>query len=122
MEKRQRVIDVGSFTQSANAAVALQNELRRRDDANEPDPTDAECAEICAEADRKATFGFDYKMGRDGTPQQSGIGSIGHETGNHFAAILRWQGREAYNAAVAEIFKRDPDRGRKLGLPQPARI
>jgi hypothetical protein len=80
-----------------------------------------------AEMDRQAlaaveasVWGHDAKK-VNGKFVQQGIGSPGHETSNHFAALLRYQGKEAWEAAVREIYKRDPDRARKLGLPQPAR-
>ncbi len=68
-----------------------------------------------------SVYGVDAKRDSKGNFIPQGIGSPGHESGNHFAAILKYQGRDAYNAAVREIFKRDPDRARKLGLPEPAR-
>lgn len=52
----------------------------------------------------------------DGIPQEMGIGSPGRETGNHLAAILKWEGQEAYQQAVNAIWKRDPERAKRLGL------
>jgi hypothetical protein len=51
-----------------------------------------------------------------GVPQENGIGSPGRETGNHLAAIRKYEGEEAYHAAVDKIFKRDPAYAEKLGL------
>jgi hypothetical protein len=64
-------------------------------------------------------YGHDAKKDRAGNFIQQGVGSPGHENGNHFAAILRYQGRESYNRAVKEIFARDPERAKKIGLEQP---
>lgn len=54
-----------------------------------------------------------------GIPQEMGIGSPGHETNNHFAGILKYEGPEAHQAALAEIWKRDPERAKKLNLLKP---
>lgn len=54
-----------------------------------------------------------------GVPQEMGIGSPGNETANHFLGIRKSEGEEAYQAALAETWKRDPDRARKLNLPKP---
>jgi hypothetical protein len=67
----------------------------------------------------EAVYGADAKKDRHGNYIPQGIGAPGNENGNHFQALLKYQGRDAYNAAVAEIFKRDPDRARRLGLQQP---
>jgi hypothetical protein len=69
----------------------------------------------------ESVYGVGAKKDRNGNFIPQGIGSPGNENGNHYAAILKYQGRDAYNAAVAEIFKRDPNRARQLGLQQPAR-
>lgn len=50
-----------------------------------------------------------------------GIGSPGNENGNHFAAIRKHEGEIPYQNALKEIWKRDPDRARKLGLPEQQR-
>jgi hypothetical protein len=53
----------------------------------------------------------------------TGIGSKGHETANHFAALKKAE-REGYEApgthaaAVAELWKRDPKRAERIGLEQ----
>lgn len=72
----------------------------------------------------QAVYGHDCatRKDRNGNYTQNGVGSKGHESVNHFASIRRWHGQAAYDTAVREIFKRDPDRARKLGLPQPARM
>lgn len=54
-----------------------------------------------------------------GTPVEQGVGAHGHETGNHFQAILKYQGDEAHQDALREIWKRDPTHAKKLSLPQP---
>jgi hypothetical protein len=66
-----------------------------------------------------AVYGHDAVKDRDGNYVQQGLGSKNHESANHFAAILRYQGREHYNRAVKEIFARDPERAKKLGLEMP---
>lgn len=69
-------------------------------------------------AEEKIVFGNDVKH-RKGVPIEQGVGSAGHETANHFTAILKYQGDEAHQDALAEIWKRDPDRAKKLALPRP---
>jgi hypothetical protein len=65
-----------------------------------------------------AVYGWDAKRDpKTGDFIQQGVGSPGHENFNHFQAIRRYQGEAAYLAAVKEIWRRDPDRAKKLGLP-----
>lgn len=59
----------------------------------------------------------DYKKVK-GVPVEKGIGSQGRETGNHFAAIRKYEGEDAYQDALREIWKRDPERAKKLNLPK----
>ena len=40
------------------------------------------------------------------------------ETVNHFEAILRSEGKAAYEAAVRDLWKRNPKRAAALGLPE----
>ncbi len=54
-----------------------------------------------------------------GVPQEVGIGAPGNETFNHFRSILKNEGDEAYQDALAEIWKRDPDHAKKIGIPKP---
>src|SRR6516165_8722069 len=68
-----------------------------------------------------AVYGFDAKKDRASNFVQQGVGAPGRENFNHFQAIRRYQGEQAYLRAVKEIWQRDPDRARKLGLPQPER-
>jgi hypothetical protein len=82
------------------------------------DVSDAELDRLGLEANEAAVWGHDARRDSKGNRIQQGVGSPGHETGNHFAAIRRWEGKEAWEAAVREIQKRDPDRHAKLGLPK----
>jgi hypothetical protein len=82
------------------------------------DVSDAELDRLGLEANEAAVWGFDAKRDRNGAYIQQGVGAPFHETGNHFAAIRRWEGQAAWEAAVREIQKRDPDRHQKLGLPK----
>lgn len=56
-----------------------------------------------------------------GVPQEMGIGAPGNETANHFHAIRKAEGDEAYQSALAQTWKRDPERAQKLNLPKPAK-
>lgn len=82
-------------------------------DAMTPDEKKAHFA-----AEEKIVFGEDIEK-KKGAPVEKGIGSPGRETNNHFAAIRKYQGEEAYQEALAEIWGRDPDRAKKLNLPKP---
>lgn len=89
--------------------------------------TEAQFKALTAEADEAeahAVFGFDAKTDRHGEFVEQGIGSKGHETANHFAAILsnEMRGMEepgAHQRALAEIWARDPKRAAALRLPRP---
>lgn len=76
------------------------------------------------QGEERAVFGHDLKRDRKGKPVEQGIGSRGNETANHFAALRKREieGHEpegAHEAALAEMWKRDPERAEALGLPQP---
>lgn len=51
--------------------------------------------------EEKIVFGADFKKVK-GRPVEQGIGSPGHENHNHFAAIRKYEGEEAYRKALAE--------------------
>ena len=93
----------------------------------EPSPEQlARCQRAGKEADRRAVFGHDYQRDKNGEPAEQGIGSRGHETLNHFRAMLANERRGelapgSHAAAVAEIWRRDPERAKRIGLPQPQR-
>lgn len=76
------------------------------------------------EAEALNVFGHDAKKVK-GEFVEQGIGSKGHETANHFAALLKAERVDrieppgSYEAAVREIWKRDPKRAEKLKLPRP---
>ncbi len=76
------------------------------------------------EAEALNVFGHDAKKVK-GEFVEQGIGSKGHETANHYAAHLKAERVDkieppgAYEAAVKEIWKRDPKRAEKLKLPRP---
>jgi hypothetical protein len=78
--------------------------------------------ELHEEAKARNVFGHDAQRDRHGNYIEQGIGAKGHETANHFTALKKAEamGQElpgTYDKAVAEIWKRDPDRARKLRLP-----
>lgn len=69
-------------------------------------------------AEEKIVFGHDFEK-KKGVPIEQGIGAPGRETNNHFSGIRKYEGEEAYQVALAGIWKRDPDRAKKLNLPKP---
>lgn len=68
--------------------------------------------------EEKIVFGQDIEK-KKGHPVERGVGAQGRETHNHFTAILKYEGPEAHQAALEEIWKRDPERAKKLNLPKP---
>lgn len=75
----------------------------------------------CKEAVARNVFGQDAKKDSRGDYVEQGLGAKGHETANHFAALkkLEAMGLElpgVYDKALADIWKRDPDRAKKLRL------
>lgn len=84
----------------------------------------ADAIEKHFEAEAKNVFGADATKDRKGNFVEQGIGSKGHETANHFAALLKaerdgYEPQGSYENAVKEIWKRDPKRAEKLRLPRP---
>lgn len=61
--------------------------------------------ELYAEQQRQAVFGVGYRVGRDGRPQEQGIGSPGNLTEQHFAALERAEGAAVAAAARAKAAK-----------------
>jgi len=74
------------------------------------------------EAEARNVFGHDAKQDRKGNFIEQGIGAPGHETANHFVSILRYEGKEAYDKAVAELWKRNPKHAEALRLPKPRAV
>lgn len=74
------------------------------------------------EQQRLIVFGHDSHKDRQGHPIEQGLGAPGCETANHFQSILKYEGAAAHQAALAEIWKRDPKHAAKLGLPKPKPI
>ena len=70
---------------------------------------------------RKSVYGVNYKRDKKGAPIGVGVGSPGNESIGHFQAIRKYQGEVRYQAALKEIWSRDPARARKIGLEEPAR-
>lgn len=69
-------------------------------------------------------FGAGFKRDSNGDPIEQGIGSPGNENVNHFRAMLQNEQRGinpkgTYDKAVADLWKRDPAKARKLQLPHP---
>lgn len=69
-------------------------------------------------AEEKVVFGNDFKKVK-GQPVEQGIGSPGRENHNHFSAIRKYEGEDAYREAYEDLAKRDPAHSKKLNLPKP---
>ena len=69
-------------------------------------------------AEEKIVFGQDVEK-KKGVPIEKGIGSTGHESRNHFMAIRKYEGEDAYREAYEDFVKRDGERAKKLNLPKP---
>jgi len=123
MVDTRRVDVIERYAKSGAAATALRAELKRRDELGlDDDPTEQELVDFCARADALNCFGFDAKQTRDGKWIEQGIGSPGRETANHFASIRKYEGQAAWERAVRALWKTNPDRARKIGLPELPRI
>lgn len=70
-------------------------------DAMSPAEKKAHAAE-----EEKIVFGHDFKKVK-GKPVEVGIGAPGRETANHLNAIRKYEGEEAYKAALAKAKKAD---------------
>lgn len=69
-------------------------------------------------SEEKIVFGHDFQK-RKGAPIEQGIGSPTRETQNHFTAMRKYEGEDAYREAYEEFAKRDPERFKKMNLPKP---
>jgi hypothetical protein len=70
----------------------------------------------------ESVWGPGYKLDRAGKPIPTGVGAPGHETGNHFASIRRYEGEQKYQVAIREMWKQNPERAKLIGLEQPERL
>jgi hypothetical protein len=109
---------VSQYSECGASAVALQKALKDADDHGRPVPTHEQLIAIVREASARNVYGHDAKKDRNGEWIEQGVGSRGRESINHFNAIRRYEGKEAYDDAVREMWKRDPDRAKKIGLPK----
>jgi hypothetical protein len=105
---------------SAVYDLAVQKAIREAQDSGRAPPSEVELDAIGKHADALNVYGHDAKF-VNGKWIEQGIGSPGHENVNHFNSIRRYSGEQAYQAAIREIYRRDPKRAAALGLPQPAR-
>lgn len=69
-------------------------------------------------AEEKIVFGHDFQK-RNGDPIEQGIGSRGRETNNHFTAMRKYEGEDAYREAYEDLARRDQTHFKKLNLPKP---
>src|SRR5215472_17303439 len=113
--------DPNQTYRSAVYDAAVDRAIREAQNAGHPLPSEAELDQIGQRADARNVYGYDAKQRSDGSWQEQAVGSPGRESVNHFASIRRYEGQQAWERAVREIWKRDPKRAAALGLPQPAR-
>jgi hypothetical protein len=73
-------------------------------------------------AHEAAVYGAGAKWDAKGNFVQQGVGSRGRETGNHLAAILKYEGPAAYSKELRRIWRETPDHARKMGFPEPERL
>jgi hypothetical protein len=72
--------------------------------------------------EEKIVFGHNFQRDRTGQPIEQGIGSPGHQSLNSLVAIRKYEGEDAYRAALAKVWKDSPDHARRLNLPKAAAI
>jgi hypothetical protein len=70
-------------------------------------------------AHHAAVFGHDAVKDRADNFIQQGWGSKGRETGNHLAAIRKYEGPAAYQKELQRIWKETPDHAKRMGFPEP---
>jgi hypothetical protein len=73
-------------------------------------------------AHHAAVWGHDAVKDRNGNFVPQGIGSKGRETGNHLAAIKKYEGPAAFQKELQRIWKETPDHAKRMGFPEPARV
>jgi hypothetical protein len=59
-----------------------------------------------------------FQRDKTGQPIEQGIGSPGHQSLNSLVAIRKYEGEDAYRAAVAKVWKESPDHAKRLNLPK----
>ena len=69
-------------------------------------------------AEEKIVFGQDFQLDKAGNPIELGIGSPGRPSLNSLQAIRKYEGEEAYQAAVAKLWKDNPEAAQRLNLPK----
>jgi len=69
------------------------------------------------ECEARNVYGHDAKKDAAGNWIPQSI-PLGH---NHYAAILRYEGKDAYDRAVRNLWRENPQRAKALNLPEPPR-
>lgn len=69
-------------------------------------------------SEEKIVFGTDFEK-KKGVPVEQGIGAPGRESRNHFMALRKHEGEDAYREAYDEFVKRNPEGAKRLNLPKP---
>jgi hypothetical protein len=59
-----------------------------------------------------------FQRDAKGNPVERGIGSPGRQSVNSLAAIRKWEGEDAYQAAVDAVWKNNPEHAKRLNLPK----
>jgi hypothetical protein len=77
--------------------------------------------EQALEVEARNVYGENAKQDRNGNWIEQGIGSKGNESIGHYQSIRKFEGEISYQRALKEIWSRDPNHARKLGLPEPAK-
>ena len=68
--------------------------------------------------EEKIVFGHNFRRDAKGNPIEVGIGSPGRPSLNSLQAIRKYEGEEAYQAAVAKLWKDSPEAAQRLNLPK----
>jgi hypothetical protein len=101
--------------QTAEYNVTRERLLRTR-----PDLSEEEVDKLAIESVDRATFGFDaVRDPKTGEFRQQGIGSPQNPSMNSLMAVRKYEGVQAWEAAVRETWKRSPDWAAAHGLPKP---
>jgi hypothetical protein len=107
---------------SAVKAITRDRLLREVAEHKRKPMSDEEIQAECQLAEDRNVYGHNAKKDANGRWIQQGIGSRGRETGNHLAAIKKYEGPAAYQKELRRIWKDSPDHAREQGFPEPERL
>jgi hypothetical protein len=101
----------------ANSAVYIFN----RNAKIHGGASEAEAHAAGVKAHEASVFGYDAKKDSRGQFIPQGLGGASNPTGNHLAALKKYEGETAYQKELRRIWKETPDIAQRRGFPEPTR-